>query len=454
MKEEAPRRSPTPGERRLQADAEAVIAAALEAVDPSRLVEKALKSDRPAATAGGRLIVAAVGKASLGMAKGAYRTFRGQVDAGIVLIPAGTSGEPPRGFAVHRCGHPLPDQGSVEGARALDEILRNTGASDLVLLLLSGGGSACLALPADGVSLNDLSILTGLLLRSGAPIQQINAVRKHVEQLKGGLLASAATPAAVHALIISDVPGDALDVIASGPVTPDPTTFGDAIEVLESFGLWDAAPIAVRERLIRGRAGQLPETPKDTDPCFNRVRTRIIGNVAVAVEAARKAAERRGYSTQVLSSGMTGEARLVGAQLAKEARALREALGSGNAPRCLVGGGETTVTVQGDGRGGRNQEVALAAAIELEGVEDVLVASIGTDGIDGPTDAAGGRGTGSTATRARLLGLDPAGHLANNDSYPLLEAVEDLIRTGPTGTNVMDLMLLLVGTTPNPVARR
>lgn len=445
MKEEALDALRFQGERRLRAAADAIVAEALEAVDPSLLVQKALERDRPTPADDGRLIIAAVGKAALGMAEGAYRAYAGQVDEGIVLVPEGTSGEPPEGFALHRCGHPLPDRGSVDGARALQEILQSAGASDLVLLLLSGGGSACLALPADEVSLDDLRTLTGLLLRSGAPIQQVNAVRKHVERLKGGLLADAAAPAPLCALIISDVPGDALDVIASGPVTPDPTTFEDAVQVLERYGIWEAAPVAVRERLTRGRAGERSETPRPTDPCFDRVQTRIIGNVRFAVEAASKVAERRGYTVRVLSTEMTGEARLVGAQLAKKARSLRARGGSESPPVCLIAGGETTVTVTGRGRGGRNQEVALAAAIELEGVEDVLVASVGTDGVDGPTDAAGGRATGSTASRARLLGLDPTGHLNENDSYSLLDAVDDLIRTGPTGTNVMDLMLVLVG---------
>lgn len=355
------------------------------------------------------------------------------------MAPRGSGRHAPEGFRTYRGGHPLPDQEGLEGARDVCDLLRRSGPRDRVLLLLSGGGSSLLTLPRSDVSLDDLRRTTDLLMRAGAAIGQLNAVRKHLESLKGGRLAALCEPAPLRALVLSDVVGDPLDVIASGPVSPDPSTFADAIAALEDLLVWDEVPQAVREHLVLGREGEHEETPKPGDSTFAGVRVEVVGNAETAARAAALEAKRRGYRTTVGSTSITGEARDVGALLAAQARELA----GGIQPACLVQAGETTVAVKGGGRGGRSQEAALAAALDLEGQDGLLVLVAGTDGIDGPTDAAGAFASGSTLPRAGAAGLDARAHLAENDSHPFFDALGDLVRTGPTGTNVMDLMLVL-----------
>jgi hydroxypyruvate reductase len=387
------------------------------------------------------------------MARGARSTLGERLAGGALVLPAGQEGEAPAGFAVFGGGHPMPTDEGVRGARAVLALAESLGEDDLLLCLVSGGGSALATLPPEGVSLQDLQETTRRLLAAGATIGELNCVRKHLDRLKGGRLARTAAPARVAALILSDVVGDPLDVIASGPVSADPTTFEDALRVLERRGLLETAPAAVRAHLERGRQGEEPESPGPDDPAFAGVTTAVVGSNRLAAEAARAEAERRGYATLLLSTLVTGEAREVGRVLAALGA---EVLRSGRpaaAPACLVAAGETTVTVAGAGRGGRNQEVALGAAVALdellgqdpEAAGRILVASAGTDGIDGPTDAAGALATGDTVVRAKKLDLDPQRALADNDAYPFFEALGDLIVTGPTGTNVMDLMLVLAG---------
>jgi hydroxypyruvate reductase len=427
-------------EGRLRRDALLIFHAALAAVDPARLVREALEAaERPSPAPGGRLLVVAVGKAALGMAKGAAEALGGSVETGIVLAPPGGDNPVLSRFLVFRGAHPIPDEDGVEGARRIGELARATHAGDHLLLLLSGGGSALLTLPHGDLTLEDVRRTTELLLLSGAGIQELNTVRKHIEMLKGGRLAALAEPARVTALILSDVVGDPLDVVASGPVSPDPTTFADAIHVLRSRGVWSSAPATVRAHLARGEAGGVAETPKPGDAAFARVRTTVVGNAALSALRASEKAEALGYAAFVDSTVVSGEARQVGEAIA--ARAL--SLASAGRAACAVSAGETTVTVRGDGRGGRNQELALSSAIRLDGATGVLVFSAGTDGLDGPTDAAGAVATGSTVARARSLGLDPARHLSRNDAYPFFEALGDLVKTGATGTNVMDLMLAM-----------
>jgi hydroxypyruvate reductase len=332
----------------------------------------------------------------------------------------------------------------VEGAEAVRRLAESLTADDLLVCMISGGGSALMPLPVDGVTLEELQATTGLLLRAGANIQELNCVRKHLDQLKGGRLARLAVPAQVVALVLSDVCGDPLDVIASGPLSPDPTTFADAVTVLRTRNLWEAIPDAVRDHLNRGLAGFADESPKEGDPCFGHVDVQVIGNNRIAAEAARREAERRGYFTRLLSTTITGEAREVGrvlGALGREMQRSGEPLGT---PGCLVAAGETTVTVRGQGRGGRNQELALGAALEMVGVDGIAMGSIGTDGIDGPTDAAGALVDGSTIPRARAAGLDPADAFARNDVYPFLRTLDELVFTGPTGTNVMDIQVVMV----------
>jgi hydroxypyruvate reductase len=314
--------------------------------------------------------------------------------------------------------------------------------ADLVIALLSGGGSALLENPAAGLTLADLQRTTDLLLRSGAAIGEVNAVRKHLSAVKGGGLARRAAPARLVALVLSDVVGSPLDVIASGPTVPDLTTFRDASTVIERYDLWSALPERVVARLQAGLAGAVPETPKPDDPVFSRVQTAVVGSNAHAARAAAARATEMGFHVQVLSTYVEGEAREVGRVLAALAREIDASGQPLPRPACLVLGGETTVTVRGEGRGGRNQEVALGCAPGVAGLADVLVLSAATDGGDGPTDAAGAWVDGTTALRARALGLDVDAFLARNDSYAFFAALGDLLIIGPTLTNVNDLMFV------------
>jgi glycerate 2-kinase len=343
---------------------------------------------------------------------------------------------------VVEAGHPLPDEAGVAGAQRIAELLSAAKDRDLVLAVVSGGGSALLTLPAAALTLADLQVTTDLLLRSGATIVELNTVRKHLSQVKGGGLARLAGPALVIGLILSDVVGDPLDVIASGPTVPDATTFADAWAVLERYDLMGRVPTAVRERLRAGVEGRLPETLKPGNPLLSQVHNVIVGSNRLAAEGAVKAAQANGLGAMLLSTFVEGEARevaRVAAALAKEVVRHNRPV---SRPACLVWGGETTVTVRGHGQGGRNQELALSAAQSMAGLPNVLLATLGTDGTDGPTDAAGAVATGETVARAHALGLDPMAHLADNDAYPFFDALDDLIRTGPTGTNVNDLLFL------------
>lgn len=438
---------PPPAETRLREDARAILLAGVEAADPERLSAGALEG-WPGRPPGGRVILLAGGKAAEAMARGAARVLGDGIGGGVVVGPP--DGEDPHlpGVLFFRGGHPLPTAQGVEGARALLDAARSAGPTDRILLLLSGGGSAILTLPPKGVTVEDVRTTTRLLLEAGAPIDELNAVRKRLDLLKGGGLARAAASGAgsapLTALVLSDVVGDRLDVIASGPVSPDPSTWEDALRVCEDREVWEALPLAVQRRLLHGAAGEIPDTPGAGDPAFDAVDVEIVGSAATAAEGARKEAERRGHEVSLLTTALEGEARDAGARLATAARRIRASGEPVPPPACVVSAGETTVTVRGDGRGGRNQELALGAAVELDGVDGALVASLGTDGIDGPTDAAGALATGSTARRAREGGLDPADHLARNDAYPFFEALDDLLVTGPTGTNVMDLQVVLV----------
>ncbi len=427
----------------LRQDALACVEAAIAAVEPERLVVECLRR-RPLPDAPVRLV--AIGKAAVAMASGARQALGRWVRGGVVVAPPGAEVDvgPGPDFEVFRGGHPAPNQGSVRGGRAVHRLAIGMGSNELLLCLLSGGGSALMSLPPDGVSLDDLRRVTDLLMTAGAPIDDLNTVRKHLDDLKGGRLARAAMPARVLALVLSDVVGDPLDVIASGPVTPNPTSFTDAISILERFDLWEKTPRAIRRHLEAGKRSDRPESPGPGDPCFERVETEIVGNNLVAAEAALAAATKRGYNTRLLSTELTGEAREVGARLGTIAREVKRGEGPVAPPACLVAAGETTVTVRGPGRGGPNQELALSLALELEGIDGALAASVGTDGIDGPTDAAGAIVTGETTARARALEQDAERALADNDTYPFFDALGDLVMTGPTGTNVMDIQVVLL----------
>jgi glycerate 2-kinase len=345
-------------------------------------------------------------------------------------------------IALVEAGHPVPDEAGRRGAERIRDLLTGLRPDDLVFCLLSGGGSALLPLPADGISLADKQALTGALLRSGATINEMNAVRKHCSQIKGGQLARWVEPATLVCLILSDVVGSPLDVIASGPTVPDPSTFADAWAVLERYHLTESAPPAIIAHLQKGLAGAARETPKPGDPAFARVQNVLIGDNGQAALAGVARARELGLQAELVTTWLEGEAREVGRVAAALAKGLVRGEAPLTRPACWVLGGETTVTVRGQGLGGRNQELALAAAVALAGWEGALVAALATDGNDGPTDAAGAIATGSTLARGRAAGLDAFACLANNDSYRYFSALGDLIITGPTNTNVNDLLFI------------
>jgi len=378
------------------------------------------------------------------MARAVEDILEDRVTAGLVVVRTGYT-TPLRRITLREAGHPLPDPAGEAAARKILSLVSGLSPNDLVVCLISGGGSALLPLPREGLTLRDKVDTTDLLLRSGADITEINTVRKHLSRIKGGQLARAAAPARLVTVVVSDIVGSPLDAIASGPTVPDGTTFADALAVLDKYGLTARVPAAVLATLRRGAAGALPETPKPGDPAFDRAFATIIADGAAAARAAAAEAERLGFHALLLSTYIEGEAREVGRALAGIAR---EIAGTGQPvprPACIVCGGETTVTVTGTGRGGRNQEVALGAARPLAGLPETLIVSFATDGVDGPTDAAGAVADGTTLARARARGLEPARHLADNNAYPLLDAIGDLIRIGPTNTNVNDLMVILCG---------
>ncbi len=415
--------------------------AALAAVDAQAATARAL--DRPAlreALAGaGRLVVIAMGKAAAAMARAVLERSDLPPVSGVVI----TKDEHARGFdlgpfEVIETAHPVPDaRSATAGARAL-EVAGEAEQRDHLLVLLSGGASSLVSLPPEGVELADLASLNAALIGSGAPIDELNAVRKHLSRISGGRLAQAAGCERVSVLAISDVPGDDPAVIGSGPCSPDPSTFEDALDVLERRLESNRVPDSVRRFLEEGASGNHPETAKPGDPTMAGVEYAIVARNLDARGAAADAALRLGAEAIDLGERLCGEARELGRSIGVLARGARSPV-----PVVLIAGGETVVTLRGRGRGGRNQELALASAIALEGGDTTMLA-LGSDGTDGPTDAAGAFADGATASRARDAGLDPATHLDGNDAYPLFDALGDLLRTGPTGTNVMDLLFVWI----------
>jgi hydroxypyruvate reductase len=374
------------------------------------------------------------------MAKAAERVLGRRITSGLINVKDGHVLKLRR-IELNECGHPIPDERGVAGAQRIAGIAGQAGEDDLVICLMSGGGSALMPYPAEPVSLEDKQATTRLLLACGADIHEINAVRKHCSRIKGGQLARLAYPATVMTLMLSDVIGDDLDVIGSGPTAPDASTFTRVKGILDKYELWERVPAPVRERIEAGLAGEIPETPKPGDPAFTRTRNLVIGSNDLAVRAAAARAKALGFRTLVLSTFVEGETREVARMHAAIAK---EVVHSGRPLRprsCIITGGETTVTIKGTGLGGRNQEFVLAAAIDIAGLPNVVILSAGTDGSDGPTDAAGAIADGRTLDR--LPGARE--FLANNDSYHYFEQLGDLIKTGPTNTNVMDVRIILIG---------
>jgi glycerate 2-kinase len=424
--------------------------AALTAVDGRTAVRRALEADATGLRIAGnsyprarleRVLLVAVGKAALAMERGARDVLGDSIAAATVTAPAGLR-HPSDRSDVWYASHPVPDTHGLAGAAEALNLARSAREGDLLLFLLSGGASALWPAPPAGVTLDELRRTTAALLRSGAPIREINTVRKHLSRIAGGRLAAAAHPARVATLIVSDVVGSPLDVIGSGPTVPDPTSYDDALGVIRSHSV--EVPASVVLHLQAGAAGELAETPKPGDPVFEHAAHAIVARNRDALEAAARAATRAGATARIVSDSLEGEARLVAAAVAGELRQARRERSAGDPPLVLLWGGETTVVVRGDGVGGRNQELALAAAVHLDGTEGVALAALGTDGIDGPTPAAGAVVDGSTLERARAAGLDAVGHLRRNDAHTLLRAAGDLVVTGPTGTNVNDLVIGVV----------
>ena len=432
-----------------------ILTAALESVDPGVAIARHVQRRGEVLSAAGkdyhlpdygRVIVVGAGKAGAPMARTVSGLLGELLESGIVIVKEGHRGGSERAshpkLEILEAGHPLPDERGLVGTRRIIELLETTREDDLVLVLISGGGSALLTAPAAEVGLEDLQRLTDGLLRSGATIQEINTLRKHLDLVKGGQLARLAAPAEVLALILSDVVGNPLEAIASGPTAADPSTYAHALSVLERYELSGKTPQPVLSHLQRGAAGEYPETPKPDEGLFAKVNNVIIGDNLQAAEAALEQARKEGFNSLLLTTYLQGEARQAGRLLAAILRQVAANEQPLPRPACLVAGGETTVTVRGVGLGGRNQELALGAVAELAGLERVALLTLATDGGDGPTDAAGAIVSGETWQRAKQAQLAPLEFLERNDAYHFFQALGDLLLTGPTQTNVNDLAFL------------
>jgi hydroxypyruvate reductase len=430
-----------------------IFQAGLQAVDPVEAIERHIRKEKDLLFIGDRqfdlkdfdrIVVVGAGKAVAPMAKAVEDLLKDRISDGVIVVKD-EHGLPLKKIKVCEASHPVPDERGVKGTEEILSLVKKAGERDLVICLISGGGSALLIAPVHDISLEDKQNATKLLLACGATIHEFNTVRKHLSRAKGGRLAQIAYPATVTSLILSDVVGDDLDVIASGPTVPDSSTFDDAEQILKAYGVWDQLASTVRSHLAKGSAGQIEDTPKSDNATFQKCSQVLVGTNLQALKAAGQEAQRLGYRPLILSSKVEGEAR----EVAKFYTAIaREVLSSENPlqpPACVLAGGETTVTLTGQGRGGRNQEFALAAALTIAGLDNVVVLSGGTDGTDGPTDAAGAIADGTTVARALQKDLDPKDFLRRNDSYNFFQKLEDLLMTGPTRTNVMDMYMLLIG---------
>jgi hydroxypyruvate reductase len=432
-----------------------IFQAALKAVDPIEAVLRYVKLKNNALIVGerrfnlgdyDRILAVGAGKAGAPMARALEDLLGDCITDGVIVVKEGHT-LPLKHVRIHEAGHPVPDERGIRGAEDILSLVNGAGERDLVICVLSGGGSALLVAPAEGVTLEDKQEVTRLLLACGADIHEINTIRKHLSRAKGGGLARFAHPATVVSLILSDVIGDDLNVIASGPTVPDPSTFADAERVLKKYDIWESVPSIVQRRIQRGLKGDIEDTPKSGDAAFQRCSFELVGTNIQALTAAGKEAKRLGYHPLILSSAIEGEAREVAKAFTGIAKEVRSSANPISSPACILCGGETTVTLLGEGKGGRNQEFALASAMALDGMKNVVVLSGGTDGTDGPTDAAGAIADGATIARALAKDLDPMDTLRRSDSYHFFRALEDLVVTGPTRTNVMDVYMMLVGST-------
>jgi glycerate 2-kinase len=455
------------GDRRARKIALTALEGALAAVDPREIIQSklTLKNSKLRIEQHSfdlarfqRIFVVGGGKAGGKMAQSLEEILGDRISDGIVNVPYGeltTSHEMSGAQAsnsalrtttirLHQAGHPIPDMAGLEGAKQIVELVDQAGKDDLVICLISGGGSSLMPLPRGDVALNDKRLITKRLLRSGATINEVNTVRKHISYFKGGMLAARAYPATVINLVLSDVIGDPLDFIASGPTVPDSTRFADAVEILKRYRLWKTLPKPAKALLIQGERGLVPETPKKGDKVFKRVYSFVIGNNRLASLATCRNLQEEGLSTILLTSYLEGEAKHVGTMLASVAKEIFTSANPVPKPCGIVAGGETTVTVVGDGKGGRNQELVLSAALMISGLKGTVIASLSTDGVDGLTCAAGAVADGETIHRSLERRLDARSFLVNNDSHGFFSEMDDLILTGPTETNVNDISVIVV----------
>ncbi len=434
----------------LRDDAVGIVSEAIAAVNPYVCVRRSVQRKGNTLHVGSRsynissyenIYVVAFGKASISMSAALEDILDEQLSEGYAITKYGFSGSLKK-VKVMEAGHPIPDDNGVLAAKKIRDFLERTGPKDFIFFLISGGGSALMTLPRKGITLADIINLTDKLLRVGATIDEVNTVRKHLSAVKGGGLAKIAYPSESVSLILSDVVGDPLDVIASGPTVPDRSTFEDFQEIVQRYGL-QLSP-AVQGLLEDGLEGVIEDTPKSEGLIFEKCYNYLVGNNFLALREAEKKANELGYNTLLLTSSLAGEAKEVAkviASIAKEERSKAVPL---PLPVCILAGGEPTVTLKGRGKGGRCQELALSFALEVEGLKNVLLLAAATDGNDGPTDAAGAFATGDTVEKGQDVHIDARVMLQHNNSYQFFKETEDLFMTGPTGTNVMDIYVLLV----------
>lgn len=432
-----------------------ILAASINSVNPETAIKKYVSQNAGKCVVGSitynledyqNIYVVGAGKAGALMSRAITDILGEYLSAGIVIVKEGHIGETNfkknLNIKLLEASHPLPDERGVEGTKNIVNLLQSSGENDLIFCLISGGGSALLTAPVEDIQLRDLQILMNVLLGSGASINEVNSIRKHLDAIKGGGLTQIAAPATVISLILSDVLGNPLDVIASGPTVPDPSTFNDAYSVLEKYDIKEQIPTRIVNYLEKGVNGELRDTPKPGDPIFNNNQHIIIGGNNTAARSAIHEAKTLGFNTMLLTTYLQGEARHTGKFLASIAQQLRSSLPPIKLPACIVIGGETTVKILGEGRGGRNQELALGAVSGLHELSNTVLVTLATDGEDGPTDAAGAVVSGETLSKALEMEMDTFDYLNRNDSYSYFSALDDLIKTGPTRTNVNDLIII------------
>lgn len=438
--------------KKLRTDIRDIFDCGLKAADPGEAIRRMIVLNGDQLTVGDRIFdlskyerifIVGAGKASSAMAKALEEILGARIAGGEVTTKY-DYGLSMNRVSINEAAHPVPDEAGIKGTEKILNLLGKCGEKDIVFCLISGGGSALMPLPVAGITFADKQATTQELLKCGANIHEINTIRKHISGIKGGKLARAAYPATLVTPILSDVIGDDLDAIASGPTVPDRSSFEDSLKILEKYSITEKVPSKVLDYLIRGKVGKEPETPKVGDPVFDKSYPIIIGSSRLSLNAARDRAVELGYNTLILSSYVEGETKDVARV---HAAIIREILATGNPvkrPACVISGGETTVTIRGNGLGGRNMEFVLAAAIDMDDMEGVALLSGGTDGTDGPTDSAGAIADGNTIKRAGEMGHNAEEYLGRNDSYNFFKATGDLLMTGPTMTNVMDLRIILV----------